>query len=169
MKTKQPAVPAELRAFIDQGHTTFHCGDGDWDLRIEDREDSDFKDDLPPKSIMIAENGSGDCLFLKTSAGGKTDSKVFVYWHEENRSEPFAKSIKALIAASAENEKQAAKQSQSAPPAGSSKSLDKMEQEFFSADAGHACRPGAISKPQSSGSRRYRCCEERWPAAMYRP
>ena len=58
---------------------------------------------------MIAENGCGDCLFLKTSAAGKIDAKVFVYWHEEDRSEMFAKSIKELIATSAKNKAAAAK------------------------------------------------------------
>ena len=97
MAKKQPQIPPELTAFIKQGETTFHADDGDWDLKIESRDDSDFKDELPPRSTVIAENGCGDCLFLKTSAAGKIDSKVYVYWHEEERSEMFAKSIKELI------------------------------------------------------------------------
>ena len=109
MAKKQPQLPPELTAFIKQDETTFHCDDGDWDLKIESRDDSDFKDELPPRSTMIAENGCGDCLFLKSSAAGKIDSKVFVYWHEEERSEMFAKSIKELIATSAKNKAAAAK------------------------------------------------------------
>jgi hypothetical protein len=99
MKTKEIKLPAELKAFIDQGNTTFHCEDGDWDLRIAFRENSPFKDELPLRSIQIAENGCGDCLFLKTSAGGKLDPKVFVFWHEEDRFEVVTKHVKQLTAA----------------------------------------------------------------------
>ena len=73
------------------------------------RRHPDFKDELPPRSTIIAENGCGDCLFLKTSAAGKTDAKVFVYWHEEERDEVFAKTLKELIATSAKNKAAAAK------------------------------------------------------------
>jgi hypothetical protein len=109
MAKKKPIVPADLAAFVKKDETTFYCDDGDWDLRITSRDDSDFKEELPPRSIMIAENGCGDCLFLKMSAAGKIDSKVFVYWHEEERSEMFAKSIKELIATSAKSKAAAAK------------------------------------------------------------
>jgi hypothetical protein len=109
MAKKQLQLPAELTAFIKQDETTFHADDGDWDLKIKGRDDSDFKDELPPRSIMIAENGCGDCLFLKSSAAGKIDSKVFVYWHEEERTETFAKNIKELIATSEKNRAAAAK------------------------------------------------------------
>ena len=80
----QPQLPPELTAFIKQDETTLHCDDGDWELKIESRDDSDFKDELPARSSMIAENGCGDCLFLKSSAAGKIESRVFVYWHEED-------------------------------------------------------------------------------------
>jgi hypothetical protein len=109
MAKKQPQLPPELTKFINQDETTFQGDDGDWDLKLQSRDESDFKDELPPRSTLIAENGCGDCLFLKTSAAGKIDSKVFVYWHEENRSEMFAKSIKELIAISAKNKAAAAK------------------------------------------------------------
>jgi hypothetical protein len=109
MAKKKPAVPTELTAFIDQGHTTIHADDGDWDLNLANRDDSDFKNELPPRSVVIAENGSGDCLFLKTSAAGKVDPKVFVYWHEEERDETFAKNLKDLITTSAKNKAAAAK------------------------------------------------------------
>src|SRR6185369_14168772 len=109
MAKKQLQIPPELTAFIKQDETTFQADDGDWDLKIESRDDSDFKDELPPRSTVIAENGCGDCLFLKMSAAGKIDSKVFVYWHEEERSEMFAKSIKELIATSTKNKAASAK------------------------------------------------------------
>jgi hypothetical protein len=109
MAKKKPAVPTELTAFIDQGHTTIHADDGDWDLNVASRDDSDFESELPPRSVMIAENGSGDCLFLKTSAAGKFDPKVFVYWHEEERAETFAKNLKELVATSNKNKAGAAK------------------------------------------------------------
>jgi hypothetical protein len=134
MKTKQPNLPRELQEFIDEDHTTFYCDDGDWDLRIAGREKSDFKDELPPRSIMIAENGCGDCLFLKTSAVGKIDSKVFVYWHEEERHEVFAKHIKELTAQSSPQESSTNK-----PVAGNGKktsySLKELERALASSDA----------------------------------
>ena len=98
MKAKKPALPKDLSEFIDNGRVTFHCLDGDWDLRIESREDSEIGDELPPRSTVIAENGSGDFLFLKTSTAGKFDPKVYVYWHEEDRHEAFAKRLKDLMA-----------------------------------------------------------------------
>jgi hypothetical protein len=109
MAKKKPAVPVELTAFIKKDETTFHCDDGDWELQIQSRDDSDFKDELPPRATVIAENGCGDCLFLKTSAAGKTDARVFVYWHEEERDEVFAKTLKELIATSNKNKAAAAK------------------------------------------------------------
>jgi hypothetical protein len=127
MAKKKPQVPADLDAFIQKGNTTFHAEDGDWDLKIANRDDSGFKSELPARSIVIAENGSGDCLFLKTSAAGKADSKVFVYWHEEERSELFAKSIKELIATSAKNKGAAAKEPKPAKAAAKKASLDDVE------------------------------------------
>jgi hypothetical protein len=125
-KTK-PQLPPELTAFIKQDETTFHADDGDWNLKIENRDDSDFKDELPSRSTVIAENGCGDCLFLKTSAAGKIDSKVFVYWHEEERTEMFAKSIKELIATSAKNKAAAAKAPKTAKAPSSKISVEDVE------------------------------------------
>ena len=82
MAKKKPQVPAELAAFIKQGHTTLHCDDGDWELQIQNREDSEFKEELPLRAIMLAENGCGDFLYLNRFPGGKFDPKVLVYWHE---------------------------------------------------------------------------------------
>jgi hypothetical protein len=48
---------------------------------------------------MIAENGCGDCLFLKKSPKGAVGKKVFVFWHEEDRCEEFAPDIVALLKA----------------------------------------------------------------------
>ena len=131
MKPKQPKLPAELEAFIQSGNTTFACEDGDWDLRIAPRDSSDFRDELPARSVMIAENGSGDCLFLKASADGKVGSKVFVFWHEEDRSEAFANHVKELT--------RPAPPERSAPPASSSEPkptvpLDELEAALRSSD-----------------------------------
>jgi hypothetical protein len=95
-------LPSKLQSFIDNDGVKFHCDDGDWDLNIAPREKSDFKKELPKGALMIAENGSGDCLFLKAHPKGKLGNKVFVYWHEEERSETFAPDIGALIKTSAE-------------------------------------------------------------------
>jgi hypothetical protein len=127
MAKKKPSLPPELDALIKNGETTFHADDGDWNLKIASRDDSDFKDELPPRSIMIAENGSGDCLFLKTSAAGKIDSKVFVYWHEEERTDAFAKSIKELAATSAKNKAEAAKTPKPAKTSASKTSVEDVE------------------------------------------
>jgi len=135
-KKKTPPVPSELAEFIKGGDTTFHCHDGDWDLMVQSREDSDFKDELPPRSTMIAENGSGDCLFLKSSSAGKIDSKVFVYWHEEERSEAFAKSIKELVAASAKNKATAAKAPKPAKTTAPKASISDVEKQL-KAKKGH--------------------------------
>ncbi len=126
MAKKKPPLPSELNAFIKSEETTFYCDDGDWDLHIESREWSDFKDELPPRSTMIAENGCGDCLFLKTSAAGKTDTKVYVYWHEEERDEVFAKSLKELISQSTKN-KAAAEKPKAAPAPKGKASLQDLE------------------------------------------
>jgi len=96
MKPKKLSLPPELSTFIDAGNTTLSCDDGDWDLRIAPREDSPFRKELPSGSVMLAENGCGDCLFLKTSKAGKIAPKVFVFWHEEERCEVFAKHLKEL-------------------------------------------------------------------------
>ena len=119
-------LPSELDAFIQNGEGTFHCEDGDWDLAIIPGEKSEFSKELPKGALMIAENGSGDCLFLKGSAGGKVGGKVFVYWHEEGRSEVFAPSLEKLIAISSEPKKQAAE-----PPSSSKQvSLAELEKAF---------------------------------------
>jgi hypothetical protein len=84
-------TPKELERFVDAGGTTLHCADGDWDLNI-----NLLVRELPKDSFVIAENGCGDYLFLKTK-NGKPGEKVFVYWHEENRSEEFAKDLGTLV------------------------------------------------------------------------
>ena len=89
-------LPAELDSFIENGGTTLYCEDGDWDLKILAAADSPFVKELPKAAVMIAENGSGDCLFLK-NAQGKLNTRVFVYWHEEDRSEVFAPALKGLL------------------------------------------------------------------------
>src|SRR5688572_8650550 len=119
-------LPPALDAFIQNGEGTFHCEDGDWDLAIIPGEKSEFSKELPKGALMIAENGSGDCLFLKGGARGKVGGKVFVYWHEEGRSEVFAPSLEKLIAISSEPTKQAA-----APPSSSKQvSLAELEKAF---------------------------------------
>jgi hypothetical protein len=131
MAKKKPPLPPELNAFIKKDETTFYCDDGNWDLHIQSRETSDFKDELPPRSTMIAENGCGDCLFLKTSPAGKIDAKVYVYWHEEERDEVFAKSLKELIAQSSKNKPAAERPKAATAPKGKA-SLEKLKQALAS-------------------------------------
>jgi hypothetical protein len=99
VKTKLPPLPQELANYIKAGYTVFHCKDGEWELLIESQKDSPIGGELPPRSTVIAENGSGDFLFVRTQASGKFDSKVYVYWHEEERHEVFAKSLADLMVA----------------------------------------------------------------------
>jgi hypothetical protein len=94
---KKLQLPAELKVFIDRGDTTLHCEDGEWELRVEPAEQSQASESIPPRSLVIAENGSGDFLFLRPSKNGLFDRKVSVYWHEEDRHEMFAKDMKALL------------------------------------------------------------------------
>ena len=89
-------LPAALQAFIDEGKTTFYCEDGEWDLHILPRDISPFRNHLPAGSIILAENGSGDCLFLKTGRSGTIEPKVFVFWHEEDRAEVFSTRLNDL-------------------------------------------------------------------------
>jgi hypothetical protein len=97
MARKKPSIPAELDEFIKNGNTTFHAKEGDWDILIQADSNSPVRYDLPLRSTVIAENGSGDYLFLRTTPAGKLDPKVYVYWHEEGNHEVFAKRLKELI------------------------------------------------------------------------
>src|SRR3954470_2598755 len=90
-------LPDALASFIKEGGCTLQCEDGDWDLNIVPAEDSPFRKELPKSAVMIAENGCGDCLFLKKSPKGATGKSVFVFWHEEDRCEKFAPDITALL------------------------------------------------------------------------
>jgi len=87
------SLPAELASFIEQGKSTFRCDDGDWDVRVEEPVKG-----IPEGSVVIANNGCGDFLFLaKLQADPQTLSRsVHVFWHDENRTEPFADDIAML-------------------------------------------------------------------------
>ena len=102
-------LPKELDSFIQSGHGEFQSEDGSWFLALIPAERSAFNKELPKGALMIAENGSGDCLFLKGKADGR--SKVFVYWHEEQRAEVFAPTLQQLIERSAEPKKEEAQRS----------------------------------------------------------
>jgi hypothetical protein len=132
MAMKKPPLPPELANFIKKGETTFHCDDGDWDLKIARAKESDFKEELPSRAIMIAENGCGDCLYLNVYPGNKFAPKVFVYWHEEDRKDFFAKSIKELIATSAKNKAAAAERPAPAKAPASKKSSRELEKKLSS-------------------------------------
>jgi hypothetical protein len=93
-------LPAELASFIDNGGTVVHSPDGDWDLNIRPAEETEFGNVIPKTAVVIAENGCGDCLFLKRFKQ-KLGEKVFVFLDEEGRSEMFAKNITALLNAEA--------------------------------------------------------------------
>jgi hypothetical protein len=67
--------------------------------------------------LLIAENRSGDWLFLKRSASGKTSDQVFVFWDEEQRSEVFAPTLEKLI------EDSSAAREPAAPPRSNAKKV----------------------------------------------
>jgi len=37
-------LPAELTKFIENDNAVFHAADGDWELRIESKDDSEYGD-----------------------------------------------------------------------------------------------------------------------------
>ena len=119
--SREMSVPKELEDFIQAGEGSFHGEDGDWDLAIIPAEKSEFSQVLPKGALMIAENGSGDCLFLKGGPSGKTGEKVFVFWHEEQRSEVFAPTLRRLIEASSERKEV------KVPPASQGKKVKELE------------------------------------------
>src|SRR5688500_7367648 len=121
-------LPRELDAFIRDGEGTFHCDDGDWDLAIIPAEKSEFSKELPRGALMIAENNSGDCLFLKRAANATAGDKVFVYWHEEQRSEVFAPNLRKLI------ESSSAPREQPAPPPSKTQKVSLKELERAAKD-----------------------------------
>ena len=99
------------------------------------------------RSTMIAENGCGDCLFLKASAAGKIDTKVYVYLHEEERDEVFAKSLKELIAQSNKNKAAAEKPKAATAPKGKA-SLQELERALASPHSSK--RAAAVEKLKQS-------------------
>lgn len=94
-------IPEPLRRFMAEGGSTFRCDDGDWDVNIEFPPPAFLQGELPPHSLIIANNGCGDYLFLTSqdaseSEPGSFGSQVFVYWHEGAEIEQFNDDLRML-------------------------------------------------------------------------
>ncbi len=94
-------IPEPLRCFLAEGGTTFRCDDGDWEVNIEFPPPAFLLGELPRSSVVIANNGCGDYLFLtepepSDSEPGSFGNQVFVYWHEGGQIEQFAEDLRTL-------------------------------------------------------------------------
>ena len=89
-------LPRELDSFLQEGKKKFRCNDGDWEVRIRPAEKVSLGEAMPVGSVLIADNGCGDHLFLKPTSGGEFETVVYAFWHEDQRSEVFAAHIKTL-------------------------------------------------------------------------
>lgn len=96
MKTEN--LPNTLKDFIDNGHSVFYGDDGNWDVKIISVADTPYKKDIPSDALIIANNGCGDCLFIRKINPDSTSYKteVYVYWHEEHRYEIYSDNIRKL-------------------------------------------------------------------------
>ena len=87
------AIPAELQSFLASGKRKFRCDDGDWEVGVRLPADSPLKGALPPDSLIIANNGCGDHLFVRSS---DKSGSVYVFWHEEQRHDTFSRTLGEL-------------------------------------------------------------------------
>ncbi len=94
-------IPEPLHRFIAQGGAVFRCDDGDWEVGIEFPPPAFLQRALSPDSLIIANNGCGDYLFLKSrvapnSEPGSFENRVFVYRHEGAEIEQFSDDLEML-------------------------------------------------------------------------
>jgi hypothetical protein len=94
-------IPEPLRSFLAGGSSTFRCEDVDWDVQVEDPAPAFLQDRLPPNALIIANNGCGDYLFLKSGEESSAETiramtPVFVYRHEGPEIEEFADDLLTL-------------------------------------------------------------------------
>jgi hypothetical protein len=93
MNNYDPGIPDCLRIFLAQGKDAFHCENGDWKVKLRPFGERLLRK-IPLNSLIIAENGLGDVLFLLKSTGSPGYSRaVHVFWHEEQRSEIYSEDI----------------------------------------------------------------------------
>jgi len=97
MRPTDVTLPASLNAFIQRGHDTFQCDDGDWKIEIKPAK-ADPSKKIPAEALIIAKNGLGDVLFLKPSgeASAVFGDTVYVFWHEGQLCEVFSPDIRDL-------------------------------------------------------------------------
>jgi hypothetical protein len=98
MKINNNTLPGPLKDFMKNGRAVFRGDDGDWDVKIESIADTPYKNDIPAAALIIANNGCGDCLFMRKLKPDSTayEPEVYVYWHEEHRHEIYSENINNL-------------------------------------------------------------------------
>jgi hypothetical protein len=94
-------IPEPLRRFLAEGGATFRCDDGDWEVKIEPEMSDFLRKALPQDSLIIANNGCGDFLFVASSDSsdsevGSSRNPVFVYWHDEAQISEFTDDLRLL-------------------------------------------------------------------------
>lgn len=91
-------LPEPLREFLSNGKTQIATDNDDWTVSIQ-KPPGYFKKVLPPGSVLLANNGCGDQLFLVpgASVSVRLDSKVHVYWHEGPHVELLAEDLGKLL------------------------------------------------------------------------
>lgn len=94
----EAAVPALLLEFMARGKKTYRGEDGDWEIKIEPALPPFLMNALPPRSLIIGNNGCGDHLFL---AAPESDPRsygptVFVYWHDGQEIQPYLDTLELL-------------------------------------------------------------------------
>src|SRR5579884_876588 len=92
------ALPESLKAFMSLGKTEFETDEDIWSVKVE-KVQGFIEKELPANSIIIANNGYGDRLFLvpKTGSPDHFDSKVYVFWHDELRIAVIADDIDTIL------------------------------------------------------------------------
>ena len=93
------ALPEPLRKFLADGKSEIHGDDGDWMVLVVQDVPKYCRKDLPEGSVIIANNGCGDHLFLTRRAGEtiKFSPEVHVHWHEGPQVELYARDIEMLV------------------------------------------------------------------------
>ncbi len=96
-------LPSMLQKFIDENNRTIVTQDGEWEIHMDAESAFDSKV-IPDDAFLIANNGFGDSLFLLPSESNlqELDTKIYVFWHEENKFELFNDDINNLLLSSRE-------------------------------------------------------------------
>ena len=99
LKLKGKTIPPVLESFIESGGTSVSTDDDDWEIRFESPSSAVVKKGVPANALIFAENGYGDFMYLLVNPASDStfDDTVYVYWHEEGRSEVLAGKLNGLL------------------------------------------------------------------------